>query len=92
MRGLVYVNTHQAEMLDAAKAEFPTAAPQDLQASLTRSFADGIFSADGFIPPEAWDTGEAVIRQAGILKAPVAYGEVIDMRFVADVQRELNLH
>jgi NitT/TauT family transport system substrate-binding protein len=92
LRGLIYVNAHQAEMLDAAKADFPTAAPQDLQASLTRSFTDGIFSEDGFIPPKAWDTGEAVIRQAGILKGLVAYGEVIDMHFVADVQRELNLH
>jgi NitT/TauT family transport system substrate-binding protein len=91
MRGLLYVNTHQAEMLEAAKLEFPTAAPEDLQASLSRSFADGIFSVDGFIPPKAWETGEAVIRQAGILKAPVAYNEVIDMRFVVDLQRELKL-
>ena len=89
MRGLLYVDSHQSEMLDAARAEFPTAPKEDLEASLTRTFADGIFSKDGFIPPQAWETGEAVIRQAGILKTHVAYDDVIDMRFVTELQKEL---
>jgi NitT/TauT family transport system substrate-binding protein len=89
MRGLLYTNSHASEMLDFAKAEFPTASPEDLEASLNRTFADHIYSADGFIPPEAWTTGEAVVRQAGILKQDVGYDEVIDMQFVKDLQKEL---
>jgi NitT/TauT family transport system substrate-binding protein len=91
MRGLIYTNSHAAEMVDFAKAEFPTASRDDLQASLDRTFADQVYSTDGFIPPEAWTTGEAVVRQAGILKQPVGYDEVIDMQFVKDVQKELKL-
>ncbi|HEY4404498.1 MAG TPA: ABC transporter substrate-binding protein [Xanthobacteraceae bacterium] len=90
MRGLVYTNGHAAEMVDFARAEFPTASREDLQASLDRTFADHVYSTDGFIPPEAWTTGEAVVRQAGILKQAVGYDEVIDMQFVKDVQKELN--
>jgi NitT/TauT family transport system substrate-binding protein len=92
VRGLVYADAHRAEMIDFAKSEFPTATADDLKASLDRSFADGIFSADGFITRESWTTGEAIVRQAGILKQPVSYDEVIDMRFVDQVRKELNIH
>jgi NitT/TauT family transport system substrate-binding protein len=78
-------------MLPFAVAEFPTASRDDLQASLARTFADQVYSTDGFIPPQAWTTGEAVVRQAGILKQPVGYDDVIDMQFVKDVQKELNI-
>ncbi len=91
MRGLIYTNSHTGEMVDFAKAEFPTASQDDLKVSLDRTFADHIYSTDGFIPPEAWTTGEAVVRQAGILKQPVGYDDVIDMQFVKDVQKELNI-
>lgn len=91
VRGLVYTDTHRGEMLDFAKSEFPTASAEDLKASLDRSFADGLFSTDGFITKESWTTGEAIARQAGILKRPVSYDEVIDMRFVNDVRKELGI-
>ena len=86
MRGLVYVDTHRDEMLTFAKAEFPTASDEDLKASLDRSFADGLYSTDGFIPQESWTTGETIVLEAGILKEHVSYDQVIDMRFVNDVQ------
>jgi NitT/TauT family transport system substrate-binding protein len=76
-------------MLEFAKAEFPTSSEEDLKASLDRSFADGIFSPDGFITPESWTTGETIVFDAGILKQHVSYDEVIDMRFVNDVLKEL---
>jgi hypothetical protein len=31
------------------------------------------------------------VRDAGILKQPVSYEEVIDMRFVNEVRKELNI-
>ena len=82
----------RAEMLDFARTEFPTATEDDLKASLDRSFADGIFSPDGIITEESWKTGETIVLEAGILKQHVAYGAVIDMRFVNDVLRELKPH
>jgi NitT/TauT family transport system substrate-binding protein len=91
-RGLVYANTHRDEMVALARVEYPNASPEDLDASLKRAFADNIFSADGFIPPEAWATGEAVVRQGGILKEHVPYEDVIDMRFVNEVRKELNIN
>jgi NitT/TauT family transport system substrate-binding protein len=91
VRGLVYTDTHRGEMLDVAKAEFPTANEDDLKASLDRSFADELFSTDGFITKESWTTGETIVLDAGILKQPVAYDQVIDMRFVNEVRKELNI-
>jgi NitT/TauT family transport system substrate-binding protein len=91
MRGLLYTNSHRPEVLQFASTEFPTASRDDLQASLDRTFADQVYSADGFIPPQAWTTGEAVVRQAGILKQPVGYDDVIDMQFVKELQKELNI-
>ncbi len=91
MRGLIYVNNHKSEMVEFSRAEFPTAAQEDLEAALNRAFEDKIFSTDGFIPPQAWTTGEAVVRQANILKEPVGYDAVIDMRFVKELQKELGI-
>ena len=91
VRGLVYTDTHRAEMLDFAKSEFPTASEDDLKASLDRSFADGLFSTDGFIPEQSWTTEETIVLDAGILKQPISYNEVIDMRFVNEVRKELNI-
>jgi NitT/TauT family transport system substrate-binding protein len=89
VRALIYTDTHRAEMLEFAKAEFPTATEEDLKASLDRAFADGIYSPDGIITPESWKTGEAIVLEAGILKQHVAYNEVIDMRFVDEVLKSL---
>jgi NitT/TauT family transport system substrate-binding protein len=91
IRGLLYTNQHQSEMLALAESEFPTASATDLKASLDRTFADNIYSDDGFIPPQAWALGEAVVRQGGVLKQHVSYDDVIDMQFVRDVQKELNI-
>jgi NitT/TauT family transport system substrate-binding protein len=91
VRALIYADTHRPEMLDFAKTEFPTASEEDLKASLDRVFADGIYSPDGFITKESWATGEAIVLDAGILKQPVSYDEVINMRFVNEVRKELNL-
>jgi NitT/TauT family transport system substrate-binding protein len=91
VRGLAYCDTHRGEMLQFAEKEFPTQNPDDLKASLDRSFADGIFSADGYIPKEAWASDEAVVLQAGELKEPVSYDKVVDMQFDDAARKELNL-
>lgn len=82
IRGLKFTYEKRAEALAVAKKEFPTMPEEDLKATLDRSFADEIWSKDGFISPQAWKTGEAVVRTAGILKQDVAYDQIIDMQFV----------
>jgi NitT/TauT family transport system substrate-binding protein len=41
------------------------------------------------ISKEAWVTGSAVVREAGILKSDVKYEEIIDMSFVESVRASL---
>lgn len=91
VRALVYANTHKDEMIDFAKKEFPAAPPDGLTASLDRIYKDHIYSTDGYIPPEAWTLGNAVVKEGGVLKEDVAYDDVIDMRFVKEVRKELKL-
>jgi NitT/TauT family transport system substrate-binding protein len=91
VRALVYTNSHQSEMLEFAKKEFPNAPPDGLTASLDRIFKDHIYSTDGYIPTEAWTLGNAVVKEGGVLKQDVPYDDVIDMRFVRDVRKELKL-
>jgi len=75
-----YANPDEAAAI--AKGQFPTMAIEDLKATLDRSFKDQMWSRDGMVSRQAWDTGSAVVREAGILKSDVKYEEIIDMSFV----------
>jgi NitT/TauT family transport system substrate-binding protein len=48
-----------------------------------------MWSKDGMISHAAWDTGKAVVMDAGILKSDVKYEEIIDMSFVESVKASL---
>lgn len=80
--GLKVTYAERDKALAIAKQEFPTMSLEDLKATLDRSFADEMWSRNGMISAEAWTTGEKVVLEAGILKKPVAYDEIIDMQFV----------
>ena len=82
VKALKFVYANPAESSEIAKKQFPTMALDDLRATLDRSFADEMWSPDGIITPQSWDTAKAVVREAGILKADIKYDEIIDMRFV----------
>ena len=86
MKGLKFLYADQNGAADIAKKQFPTMALADLKATMDRSFADHMWSKDGTISREAWETGKAVVRGAGILKTDVKYEEIIDMSF-ADALR-----
>ena len=45
-----------------------------------------MWTKDGTISRAAWDTGKAVVMDAGILKTDVKYDEIIDMSFVESVK------
>jgi NitT/TauT family transport system substrate-binding protein len=86
VRGLKATHADPSAAAAMAKKEFPTMAPEDLKATLDRSFADQLWSKDGFVSREAWATAHSVVRNADVLKQDVGYDEVVDMQFVQAVQ------
>ena len=48
-----------------------------------------MWSKDGTISRQSWDTGKAVVMEAGILKTDVKYEEIIDMSFAESVRANL---
>ena len=89
VKGLKFLYGDPNEAAEIAKKQFPTMALDDLKATLERSFRDQMWSKDGMITKEAWATGSAVVREAGILKSDVKYEEIIDMSFVESVRASL---
>ena len=89
MKSLKFVDDNHDEAAELAKSQFPTMALDDLKATLSRSFADAMWSKDGMITPAAWDTAKAVVMGAGILKVDVKYDEIIDMSFVKGLKATL---
>jgi NitT/TauT family transport system substrate-binding protein len=89
VKGLKFTYAQPDQAAEIAKKQFPTMAIEDLRATLDRSFKDELWSKDGMISRQAWDTGSAVVREAGILKSDVKYDEIIDMSFVESVRSSL---
>jgi NitT/TauT family transport system substrate-binding protein len=89
VKGLKFLYADPNGAAEVAKKQFPTMPLEDLKATLDRSFKDQMWSKDGMISKEAWATGSAVVREAGILKADVKYEEIIDMSFVESVRASL---
>jgi NitT/TauT family transport system substrate-binding protein len=89
VKGLKFTYAQPDAAADVAKKNFPTMPLDDLKATLDRSFKDEMWSRDGMISRAAWDTGSAVVREAGILKSDVKYEEIIDMSFVESVRTSL---
>lgn len=90
MRGLKFMQDNRAEAADIARKEFPTMSAEDLTATLARSYADEAWSLDGFVSPQSWDTASKIVLDAGILKQPVPYKDVIDMQFVDQLKAASN--
>lgn len=82
LRGLQYCNAHPKEAAEVAEKWFPTMPLAYVTATIDRTVADKLWSADGTISEQSWKTAEAVVRSAGILKTDVPYDKVIDMQFV----------
>lgn len=89
IKGLKFTYENRAEAAEIAKQQFPTMPLDELKATLDRSFADELWSKDGMISPQAWETAKAVVREAGILKSDVKYEEIIDMSFVQSERAKL---
>jgi NitT/TauT family transport system substrate-binding protein len=64
-----------------ARQEFPTLSEADIDAMLTRTYADALWRFDGDITPEAVATALDVVTHAGLLKEAIAYDDIVDLRF-----------
>jgi NitT/TauT family transport system substrate-binding protein len=89
VKALKFLYANPAESAEIAKKQFPTMPLDDMKATLDRSFADEMWSKDGMVSRAAWDTGKAVVMEAGILKTDVKYEEIFDMSFVESVRASL---
>ena len=89
MKGLKFLYADKDGAAEIAKKNFPTMALDDLKATLDRSFADEMWSKDGTISRESWDTGKAVVMGASILKSDVKYDDIIDMSFVESLRASI---
>jgi NitT/TauT family transport system substrate-binding protein len=78
---------NRAELIAIGKKEVPTLSEDDVSAIIDNAHGYQLWSPDGQITPEMWKTAHSVVRSTGILDKDIAYAEVIDMRFVADVLR-----
>lgn len=88
-RGLKFTHDNHEEAAEVARKEFPTMSLDDLKATIDRAFADDLWSPDGSITAESWDTGKAVVMEAGILKQEVPYDDIIDMSIFESVKPSL---
>jgi len=88
-KGLKFLYANPAESADIAKAQFPTMPLDDLRATLDRSFKDEMWSRDGMVSHQAWETASAVVHEAGLLKSDIKYEEIFDMSFVEAVRPTL---
>jgi NitT/TauT family transport system substrate-binding protein len=82
IEGLQFTYAHPDEAVKIARKEFPTMSPDDLKATLDRSFADEMWSKDGTISRASWETAKAVVLAAGVLKQDVPYDQIIDTQFI----------
>jgi NitT/TauT family transport system substrate-binding protein len=86
IRGFRALNEGGVEgTLPIAQAEFPTMDPEDLRATLTRSFADQLWQFDGPLAAPASDAFEAMVDVgllSGTFKERIGFRDVVDPSFV----------
>src|SRR5262249_11558411 len=68
LRGLQFASANHDEAIAIAKEWFPTLAEDDLSATINRTLADHLWSRDGLISAQAWQTAKAVVTAVGMLK------------------------
>ena len=80
---------NRAELFKVGQKEMPTLKEADFNAIVDSALAHKLWSTDGQITREMWKTALAVVRSTGILEKDIGYDEVIDMRFVPEVLKEM---
>jgi NitT/TauT family transport system substrate-binding protein len=66
----------------AVHKEFPTLPPSGVKGVLDRTYADRLWSPDGFISKKGYELDMQVVAKSGEFTKTVSYADVIDMQFV----------
>lgn len=82
LKGLAFVRDHRDAATAIAAREFPDLTPPILNAAMQRSYDDQLWEWSGGITPQSIRTAEAVVKAAGLLTTDVAYGDVVDVRYL----------
>ena len=66
----------------AVRKEFPTLPPSGVKGVLDRTYADKMWSPDGFISKKGYDLDMQVVARSGEFNKTISYTDVVDMQFV----------
>lgn len=82
LKALTVVQEDRATAEKVLALEFSTLTEEGRKAALDRAYEDALWSADGFISPQAVDTCMEVVSVSGLFEGTWDYDKMVDMQFV----------
>lgn len=90
MKEALAVTAHDRSTVEeVAHKEFPTIPPSGVKGALDRSYADHLWSPDGWVSEKGYNLDMEVVAKSGEFTKPVAYTDVVDMQFVKKPSRSV---
>jgi NitT/TauT family transport system substrate-binding protein len=80
--------TNRALVEVAARKEFPTLPESGLKGALDRSYADKLWSPDGYVSKQGYDLDMQIVAKSGEFTKSITYDDVVDMQFVKKTTRK----
>ena len=80
--------TNRSAVEVAAHKEFSTLPDNGLKGALDRSYADKLWSPDGFVSKKGYDLDMEIVAKSGEFTKTVNYSDVVDMQFVKKTSRK----
>lgn len=80
---------NRAAIEAAGRKEFPTLPESGLKGALDRSYADKLWSSDGFVSKKGYDLDMEVVAKSGEFTKVVAYTDVVDMQFIKKTSKKV---
>lgn len=82
MDSLKIATSNRSAVDAAAKKAFPTMADSAIKGALDRTYADNIWSKDGFISEKGYLLDMSIVAKSGEFSKTIGYNDVVDMSFV----------
>jgi NitT/TauT family transport system substrate-binding protein len=82
MEALKLAATNKAVVEAGAHKAFPTMGDSAIKGALDRTYADNIWSKDGFISEKGYALDMSIVAKSGEFSKAVTYADVVDMSFV----------
>lgn len=78
--------TSRPTVESAAHKAFPTLSDTAIKGALDRTYADNIWSKDGYISKKGYALDMSIVAKSGEFSKAISYGDVVDMSFVKKSQ------